>query len=209
MVTLLVTLTPALLSAETVPASEDYPAQRDSFLITTQDSVPLSFTIPNITVEMPRGKYRKEGNPAIALVLDAMESERDRRDSIDYSYHLRGADRLTLSLANFDLKATWLNTLFPFFPKYVTRSRLDGKWVLPLSIRDRISDYGYSAEDSQWREVIRYSRHTGLDQTLDDGTMTVAIEELFPEVDLYGRDCLLYTSPSPRDKRQSRMPSSA
>ena len=26
---------------------------------------------------------------------------------------------------------------------------------------------------------------------------------------LRGRDCLLYTSPSPRDKRQSRMPSSA
>ena len=26
---------------------------------------------------------------------------------------------------------------------------------------------------------------------------------------LQGRDCLLYTSPSPRDKRQSRMPSSA
>ena len=25
----------------------------------------------------------------------------------------------------------------------------------------------------------------------------------------YKRDCLLYTSPSPRDKRQSRMPSSA
>ena len=27
--------------------------------------------------------------------------------------------------------------------------------------------------------------------------------------DAYGEDCLLYTSPSPRDKRQSRMPSSA
>ena len=26
---------------------------------------------------------------------------------------------------------------------------------------------------------------------------------------VYFRDCLLYTSPSPRDKRQSRMPSSA
>ena len=26
---------------------------------------------------------------------------------------------------------------------------------------------------------------------------------------LYSEDCLLYTSPSPRDKRQSRMPSSA
>ena len=26
---------------------------------------------------------------------------------------------------------------------------------------------------------------------------------------IQGKDCLLYTSPSPRDKRQSRMPSSA
>ena len=28
-------------------------------------------------------------------------------------------------------------------------------------------------------------------------------------VELYNQGCLLYTSPSPRDKRQSRMPSSA
>ena len=27
--------------------------------------------------------------------------------------------------------------------------------------------------------------------------------------EIWGRSCLLYTSPSPRDKRQSRMPSSA
>ena len=33
----------------------------------------------------------------------------------------------------------------------------------------------------------------------------------FDHADIYGHytDCLLYTSPSPRDKRQSRMPSSA
>ena len=29
------------------------------------------------------------------------------------------------------------------------------------------------------------------------------------EYDVQHKDCLLYTSPSPRDKRQSRMPSSA
>ena len=32
-----------------------------------------------------------------------------------------------------------------------------------------------------------------------------SVDELIAEVE----DCLLYTSPSPRDKRQSRMPSSA
>ena len=34
-------------------------------------------------------------------------------------------------------------------------------------------------------------------------------EDAKPEQVLKVMDCLLYTSPSPRDKRQSRMPSSA
>ena len=38
-------------------------------------------------------------------------------------------------------------------------------------------------------------------------TLTAAITKCLSEA--YGGDCLLYTSPSPRDKRQSRMPSSA
>ena len=43
------------------------------------------------------------------------------------------------------------------------------------------------------------------------GTSCFGIQtgELSNPVDAYDEDCLLYTSPSPRDKRQSRMPSSA
>ena len=36
-----------------------------------------------------------------------------------------------------------------------------------------------------------------------------AAEKLAAGLDAVTKDCLLYTSPSPRDKRQSRMPSSA
>ena len=35
------------------------------------------------------------------------------------------------------------------------------------------------------------------------------VKELRPEIPVIIMTCLLYTSPSPRDKRQSRMPSSA
>ena len=42
----------------------------------------------------------------------------------------------------------------------------------------------------------------------DAGARVIKVER--PEGDFArGYDCLLYTSPSPRDKRQSRMPSSA
>ena len=51
----------------------------------------------------------------------------------------------------------------------------------------------------------------------DGGECVIGIEELEEQVWAKGgrihcgrpHDCLLYTSPSPRDKRQSRMPSSA
>ena len=51
----------------------------------------------------------------------------------------------------------------------------------------------YFTEDHEWIKV-------------DDDTGTVGIS---PYAAGQLGDCLLYTSPSPRDKRQSRMPSSA
>ena len=52
-----------------------------------------------------------------------------------------------------------------------------------------------------YREVLKGSRRT---KPWDQGD-----RQIFPRTNTYFRPCLLYTSPSPRDKRQSRMPSSA
>ena len=51
---------------------------------------------------------------------------------------------------------------------------------------------------------------TGLAATVTPPTtaMNASVENA-AEVMAFGHPCLLYTSPSPRDKRQSRMPSSA
>ena len=58
------------------------------------------------------------------------------------------------------------------------------------------------------------SLHTLFKQLLDGiDDLENDVEELFSEVERTRKEkdfaCLLYTSPSPRDKRQSRMPSSA
>ena len=42
-----------------------------------------------------------------------------------------------------------------------------------------------------------------------DYAMSVIVSRAIPDVRDGLKPCLLYTSPSPRDKRQSRMPSSA
>ena len=65
-------------------------------------------------------------------------------------------------------------------------------------------------------QTERYSRHItlqdigvdGQQKLLDSTALIVGLGGLGSPVAMY-LACLLYTSPSPRDKRQSRMPSSA
>ena len=66
------------------------------------------------------------------------------------------------------------------------------------------------------REVLHLPGHDVLAVTRPDGSEVLVpfVSEIVPEVDLAANrlvvtPCLLYTSPSPRDRQKSRMPSSA
>ena len=50
---------------------------------------------------------------------------------------------------------------------------------------------------------------TDLDLLIDTNLLTERSGEQFKKFTLTYKDCLLYTSPSPRDRTRSRMPSSA
>ena len=60
-----------------------------------------------------------------------------------------------------------------------------------------------------WKGGVQLETGTGLSIGMLIAFMEYAILFSMPIQELSARLCLLYTSPSPRDKRQSRMPSSA
>ena len=74
------------------------------------------------------------------------------------------------------------------------------------------------AHDSAWRPQLKFERAAHLNPQKNPGAATLDNRQLFL-AQRDGRDvgriaafinpCLLYTSPSPRDQRGSRMPSSA
>ena len=65
---------------------------------------------------------------------------------------------------------------------------------------------GFSPEDVQGRELLaHWMKQLGMQVRVDAaGNLIGRLEGLDPH-----RPCLLYTSPSPRDRQKSRMPSSA
>ena len=74
--------------------------------------------------------------------------------------------------------------------------------------KDVIDQYYTPEEQAEWRERMAAAPQFGQQEYLDQWrTLSARIEAALPlEPD---SDCLLYTSPSPRDRQKSRMPSSA
>ena len=75
---------------------------------------------------------------------------------------------------------------------------MEEKGTMHVHLLTELTGNLYS-EESEWEEEWSESDEYGMPL---DGTELADYEEVI-------RDCLLYTSPSPRDRTRSRMPSSA
>lgn len=139
--------------------------------------------MPELTVLGNKTKYEEE-NPAVALIEKVSRLEHERRErQADYTY--QQVDQLSLSLARIDKWQGFLMKLVPFFDHYLSSSKMDGSAVLPLSRREKVTLKGYNAEKGRTNEAVIYSNLMGIDQNFNDGTNTIRLEELLPEIDLF------------------------
>ena len=99
---------------------------------------------------------------------------------------------------------------------------LDAELVTPVSDFSELKDCDLIVEtvvetvDVKLKVLAQIEEHVSEDTIIVSNTSAIPITSLGKSMEYPGRfcgvhfcHCLLYTSPSPRDKRQSRMPSSA
>ena len=77
-----------------------------------------------------------------------------------------------------------------------------------IVVRKFVDDYVNNLTPDQMRELIAEQSHIDFENIRQDTGQEAVFEEMASwDYELY--TCLLYTSPSPRDRTRSRMPSSA
>lgn len=139
--------------------------------------------MPELTVLGDKIKYDEE-NPAVALIERTSRYEHKRRENQE-NYSYQQADQLSLSLSRIEKWQGFLMKVAPFFDHYLGKSKIDGSAVLPLSQREKVTLKGYNVEKGKTNEAILYRGLIGIDQNLSDGTNSIKLEELMPEVDLF------------------------
>jgi hypothetical protein len=162
--------------------------RNDDLLIQLQ---PLSFEIAAVTVRPGKERYSRRNNPAVELIRKVIENKQQNRIENKETYRVNVYEKLSLSIDyfNFDIENNpWMRPFF-FMRNYVDTSQWKGQPIIPLSVRETLSEYYYRKKPQTERTVIFAKRHEGVDEPFDtSGVLTANLEEIFKQVDIFGED---------------------
>ena len=146
---------------------------------------PSTHTIPQVTVTGKSQKYQPKGSQGYQLAMAVAQQEQARRREDLQGHTYKRIDQITISWANFNFKHPWIQKLLPFLSTYLTSSKLTHHPILPLSQRQEVRRIGTSHKIENSNEEILYRKVAGVDQNIDDGTLSQALHEIFPPIDLF------------------------
>lgn len=142
-------------------------------------------------VVVKKKKYSKKNNPAVdfAVRLRNMSPENDPRLRHPY-YNYEKYERMTLGLNDFDVTNEGNAVLkkFPFLAGHVDTSDVSGKPVLPLSVKEKVSQVHFRRDPELEKEVVKAFKSDGIDEIATQENVQKALEDILREVDLFQND---------------------
>jgi hypothetical protein len=152
---------------------------------------PASIQLSEVIVKPRRERYRRKDNPAVELVKNVIERKDSNRIVNRDEYQAECYEKLTMSLDKFDVdfEKNKLLEKFKFIKNYLDTSEFQGRPILTLSLREKISDVYYRKSPETRKVILKARRQKGVDQTLDEyGTLSANLDEILREVNVFDND---------------------
>ena len=149
---------------------------------------PAVFQLSEVVVKPKREKYRRKNNPAVELIKKVIEHKDENRIESKDKYQAEIYEKLVLSLDDFkpNLDKNKLLHKFKFIQNYVDTSAFNGKPILTVSVREKLSDVYYRKSPKVAKTLVKAKRMQGIDYGVDDGVgITSNLEEIFKTVNIF------------------------
>lgn len=157
--------------------------------------VPSGHQLEEVTVKRKKEHYSKRNNPAV----DFMQRIRDADSITDPRrqpyYNFTRYERITLGLNKVELEDSTTSEgkkhkpgKFDFIREHVDTSAVTGEVILPLMVKEKVSEVLYRRDPRSEKTYILGVRSEGVDEIADAQSMQTLMEDVFREVDLYKDD---------------------
>jgi len=148
---------------------------------------PMSFELSEVVVKPRQQKYSRKNNPAVELIQKVIDNKKENRIEAKDEYQVEIYDKLSIAFDNFrpSFEKGALKS-FEFTENYVDTSKLDGKPILTVSVRETLSDFYYRKSPKSEKQFIKGKQIQGIDKSIDEGgAITSNLEEIFKSVNIF------------------------
>lgn len=157
--------------------------------------VPAGHLLGEVTVKRGKEHYSKRNNPAVEFMqrIRRADSITDPRRRQFYNY--TRYERISLGLNKVDVTDSVDEDgmrhkpgRFDFIREHIDTSAVTGEPVLPLSVKEKVSEVFYRREPRSEKVYVLGIKTAGVDDIADAQSMQTLVEDMFREIDLYDDD---------------------
>lgn len=152
--------------------------------------------LSEVEVKKTKEKYSKKNNPAVDLLRRIRATMRDydpmRHDYFSYEKY----ERLMYGF-NDVTELTDKNVVFRkfgFLADYADTSRVTGKRVLPISIKEQVSQEYYRRSPESHKQVVIGLKSGGIDESMDQASVKRYLDDVFREVNIFSNDITILSN---------------
>lgn len=145
---------------------------------------PDNQVLNEVIVRPKKEKYSKKDNPAVELIKRVIAHKKDYQVSNKDHYQYKEYEKIFFAFNEFEPEQPQFKR-YEFIPKYIDTSLIDNKLILPLSVREKISEVYYRKQPKSTKKIVKGYHIEGVDKTFDTEGLDAMIKETFKDISIF------------------------
>jgi hypothetical protein len=152
--------------------------------------------LKDIVVKEEKGKYRNKDNPAVALIKKVIEHKSENRKEAYEYYEYEKYEKIQFAINNIteDFKNKKAFKKFQFVFENIDSSTLGGNPVLPMFLRETISEVYYRQSPKSGKEIIKADKTIAFEEYINNDGLNMYLNNMYQDVNIYENNIMLLTN---------------
>jgi hypothetical protein len=149
-----------------------------------------------VTIKAEKKKYKNKNNPAVELIQLVIDHKNSNRKEAFTAYQYEKYEKVQYALSNISekfMKKKYMKK-FQFVFDNLDSNQMPGKVILPLYLKETVSDVYYRKDPKGRKEITKASRHVDFEDFINNDGLGTFSEYLYQDINIYDNSVLILTN---------------
>jgi hypothetical protein len=152
--------------------------------------------LKEVTIKGEKKRYRNKNNPAVDLIRLVIDHKKENRKDNISSFQYEKYEKVQFALSNISEKFKNKKYLkhFQFIFDNLDSNQMPGKVILPIYLKEQLSDYYYRKDPKGVKEIIKGVKKVDFDDFLNNEGVETFISYLYQDINIYNNTVPILTN---------------